>query len=154
MTETKTWSFTTIGTVSVLISNSITISDTGYSSNSLEWQIATASENDGLSTGLTWNSNKLGINAGSYCSDMSLNSKTDWRLPTKTELASLIDTSVSAPTIVNELRNTTESSRYKTSTVDWTIGSYGIFYVDFSDSSIGGTNRSYYNDVRCVRDWP
>ena len=83
----------------------------------LEWQLATATENDGLSTGLTWNNDKLNWdNSSSYCEGLDLAGQQDWWLPDKDELSSLLDTSVSVPKIVAEFRETTESAYYWSST--------------------------------------
>ncbi len=146
--------------VSVMISNTGTDKNGNtYTSSNLEWQYATAAENDGLSSasGLSWATSNTHSNllnwteAVSYCSRLDLNSQTDWRLPTKTELASLIDTSVSAPKIVVELHATTISTYYWTSTtvVDSTTKAW---VVVFDDGFVGHTSKNN-NDlyVRCVR---
>ena len=78
--------------------------------DSLEWQLATAEEYDGLSNGFFWNSDKLKWNdASSYCSNLNLAGKSDWRLPSIVELSSITDNSVSAPKVVSGLRDTTQS---------------------------------------------
>ena len=118
----------------------------------LEWQLATAAENDGLSTGLTWNYGQLNWdNATSYCEGLDLAGQQDWRLPDKDNLTSLIDTSVSAPMIVAELRNTTESAKYwsSTSSVYYTSNAWR---VNFYDGIVGsGSSKSKSRYVRCVR---
>jgi endonuclease V-like protein UPF0215 family len=145
--------------VSVIISNTGTDKNgITYTSSNLEWQYATAAENDGLSSasGLSWatsNSHSDLLNwteAGSYCSSLDLNSQIDWRLPTKTELASLIDTSVTAPKIITELHTTTQSTQYWSST-NVVGATTTVWVVVFDDGTV--SNTSTYNDFyfRCVR---
>jgi len=88
-------------------------------------------------------------NATSYCSSLNLKSLTDWRLPTKVELASLIDTSVSAPKIVSELVSTTESLYYWSSTSHSGNRNWG---VNFNAGSVGGYAEGTDMHVRCARD--
>ena len=119
----------------------------------LEWQLATAAENDGLSTGLTWNYGQLNWdNATSYCEGLDLSGQQDWRLPDKDNLTSLLDTSVSAPKIVAELRDTTQSSGYWSSTIH--AGSASLaWFVYFLNAGVDGYYKTLSYYVRCVRDY-
>ena len=119
----------------------------------LEWQLATAAENDGLSTGLTWNYGQLNWdNATSYCEGLDLSGQQDWRLPDKDNLTSLLDTSVSAPKIVAELRDTTQSSGYWSSTIH--AGSASLaWFVYFLNAGVDGYYKTHSYYVRCVRDY-
>ena len=105
---------------------------------SREWQKATAPGK------YNWS------NAISYCSSLNLSGKSDWRLPSKDELSSVIDTSVSSPKIVAELRDTTESSYYWSST-SGVNGTSNAWYVVFVHGFVYNHHNpsSYY--VRCVR---
>jgi len=147
-------SITTTAPVSVVISNSATVSGTTYTSSNLEWQIATASETDGLSSGLTWTSDQVRLNWAdgvSYCTNLNLNSQTDWRFPTKEEIASLIDTSVSSPKIVSVLVATTQLT-YWTSTPNPSYSTKNVWYVHFSHGTLSKANKTDdKHRVRCVR---
>ena len=152
-------SITTIAPLTVVISNSYTYSGTTYSSSNLEWQLATGTGNDGLSTGLTWSNDKLTINwdnATSYCSNLSLDAHTDWRLPTKEELASIADTTnnSSAPYIVSALQATTPSTKkynmyWSSTTYVWENYAWGLFVNNNGIVDSGSKSSRYY--VRCVR---
>ena len=107
----------------ITFSPTIVISRTGtawngstYTSSNLEWQIATGGEE-------IWDT------ATSYCNDLELASKTDWRLPTRDELGSLIDLS-QTPVIVSSLTATTLGQNYRTSTVNASHSAHA-WYVDF-----------------------
>ncbi|MCH2294747.1 MAG: DUF1566 domain-containing protein, partial [SAR324 cluster bacterium] len=66
-----------------------TIADTLIFGN-LRWQLDTAKENDGLSSGYDWTSDKLNWNeASDYCDNLILNGISRWRLPSLDELFSL-----------------------------------------------------------------
>jgi hypothetical protein len=172
------WFKDTAGNVSSSASDNITkspptviISRTGqdqstgnsYTTNNLEWQIATAAKNDGLSNGLTWyyNAKLYWDDAVSYCNNLELAGQTDWRLPTKFELISLIEDQNPGPKIDSRLYATTPSStvppsnpwsEYWSSTTQNSNNVY-VYYVDF------GIGQEWYLQktgvlplfVRCVR---
>ena len=132
--------------------------------DSLEWQVQTASETDGQSSGLTtWQSDQLSWeDAKTYCESLNISQKSDWRLPSKDELSSTIDTNFDeGPFIIEEMRNSTINSGYYWSSTDngdmvW----IAIFYMGMMDQNYkvypaqaqnvaGQPTKSY---VRCARD--
>ena len=117
----------------------------------LEWQRATAKESDTLSSGLDWDSGKLNWdNAMSYCEGLDLDGKQDWGLPSQDQLSPLIDSSVSMPMIVDELRDTTESSSYWSSTTHH-YDTSNAWNVDFNAGLVDDFTKTYRYFVHCVR---
>jgi hypothetical protein len=90
--------------------------------------------------------------AQAYCTSLRLGGHSDWRLPTKIELESLLDcTQDTPPTIANAFNNSTyltpayyfwTSSVYEGGSSNWLV------YFDNCSSQPGGTTSTY--DVRCV----
>lgn len=104
----------------------------------LIWQ----KEDDG--TARTWDA------AGSYCASLS----TDWRLPTKKELMSIVDYSIPYPgPTINSIFTNTKQSNYWSSTTHAGYPSYA-WYVNFSVGGVDSYGKDYYGSdyyVRCVR---
>jgi hypothetical protein len=145
------WFKDAAGNVSTSANDVITYSVT-YTSGNLEWQGATAVENDGLSSGLTWWPDGESVNwndAQSYCDNLVFASKTDWRLPTKTELASLIDVN-QTPKIVSSLPVSTVSSGYWSSTAHASVTTKA-WRVSFTSGSEGTSPKIDNFSIRCVR---
>ena len=84
-----------------------------------------------------------------YCSNLSMDSQTDWRLPNIKELQSIVKYGVAAPIIdtTNFLR--TKSSNYWSSST-YLNTSYA-FDVDFNYGNITYPHKSTISYVRCVR---
>ena len=76
----------------------------------------------------------------------------NWRLPTKTELISLVDNS-SSPKILNTFLDDTYEFPYWTGTVDEN-NSEKYYVVNFSDGSLTTKSKTLPSYVRCVMDNP
>ncbi|MFT3926129.1 MAG: DUF1566 domain-containing protein [Myxococcales bacterium] len=90
--------------------------------------------------------------AKNYCANLVLSGKDDWRLPSKIELESLLDTSKVDPSIDGSVFDTGIT---QTPSVDfWTSTEYGSsgrgWYVSFLTGTVGYQIRSSAS-VRCVR---
>ena len=113
-------------------------------------------------TGLIWQDNSDAltyetnqISAIAYCEALSLNNKTDWRLPSRKELSTLLHFGKVKPTIDNTFKNvaTGYAKSYVSSTVNAgdTISAQAI---DFNgETTIGVSTSKQYgvDNVRCVR---
>ena len=84
-----------------------------------------------------------------YCDNLYLDGYTDWRLPTKDELLSIVDTTRTNPAI-NITFFAAVSDGYRSSTNDDTsIHNAWVVYFFLGDTH---TNSKFYNGyVRCVR---
>jgi len=110
-----------------------------------------------LTTGRTWqqqddNTRRQWDQANTYCQNLSLGGKTDWRLPNIKELRSIIDDRVSHPAIdegafvVTGLDYWSATPYASLSGYAWTV-SFNFGFASRSESGSFG-NRHY---VRCVR---
>ncbi|HTM44283.1 MAG TPA: DUF1566 domain-containing protein, partial [Polyangiaceae bacterium] len=107
------------------------------SRSDLEWQ-QTVDAN-----AYTW------ANAKTYCSNLVYGTKSDWRLPTKAELQSIIDFTVSNPAINAAAFPSTPGTLF------WSSSAYVDFAsawpVDFSSGATNGPGGPSSGRVRCVR---
>ena len=88
-----------------------------------------------------------------YCTALTAEGRTDWRLPNIKELASLLDLEYAAPAVRSSLASSTISATYwsSTSNVDDTSSAW---QVEFSDGSIADQFKTASAHVRCVHDLP
>ncbi|OGG99090.1 MAG: hypothetical protein A2600_00480 [Candidatus Lambdaproteobacteria bacterium RIFOXYD1_FULL_56_27] len=108
-----------------------------------------------LSTGLMWDQRETTTMtwtaALSYCENLSLAGQTDWRLPNRNELESLVDdTKTSAPTINTTYFPSAVSDYYWSSTT-YALLSTIAWLVNFNLGDVGGNSKVTGRYVRCVR---
>ena len=117
-------------------------------------------------TGLVWQQCSFGLsgaNCGTgaaatktwaaaltYCEDLTLGGETDWRLPNRNELESIVDESkVAAPTVDGAVFPATVSNYYWSSTT-FGLGSV-VWMVQFSGGNVSYGGKTGNTYVRCVR---
>lgn len=108
-----------------------------------------------LNTGLMWQQDDDGIErmwqpAMNNCEDLRLAGHTDWRLPTRRELVSVVDYGRWLPAINTDYFPTCRLDEYWSSSpyVDYPDDAW---LVDFVSGNAAHRKRSYYHYVRCVR---
>lgn len=74
----------------------------------------------------------------------------DWRLPNKNELASIVEYRCYQPAINNQMFPNTPSDWYWSSSPDASNG-YGAWYVNFGNGYVNDNYKGYYFHVRLVR---
>lgn len=129
-----------------------TVTDT---TNNLVWQKCTVGKNadstcTGTSTFTVWK------DALTACKNLTLASRTDWRLPSVNELMTLIDYTKSGPPVINAtLFPATGNLSYWTSTT-YSVTTTRPWNVSFSNALTGNstlkTSASFY--ARCVATGP
>ena len=107
-------------------------------------------------TGLIWQDNKAAktvekdwSGAKRYCRNLSLDGKSDWRLPDIKELQSIVDIKKYNPTIKNGFKNV--ASRYYWSSSPYVSYDSNAWYVFFLSGSTDRSDKSDKYYVRCVR---
>ncbi len=111
-------------------------------------------------TGLQWQddvdsarrnwANTGSTTAAEYCSTLSMDSHSDWRLPHVQELMTLSDASQYNPTVTEGIFSHISSDDYWSSTICATYTIYA-WVVTFDYGALNGDDTSYSNYVRCVR---
>ncbi len=84
--------------------------------------------------------------AATYCLDLTLRGYSDWKLPTRTELESILNAN-NTPTIESAFQNTV-SNGFWTSTQ---INSTSAYRIDFSNATTLSTNKTESQYIRCIR---
>ena len=111
-----------------------------------------------MNTKLVWQDNndthsvtKNKVNALNYCTDLSHAGHSDWRLPSREELISIVDYTKSYPSIDSSFKFVVEDGIYLSSTQ--VAGSTDdAWYVEFRDGkSYYSANDSTVYNIRCVR---
>ncbi len=123
------------------------------------WSATLQDNGDGtvtdLEAGLTWQQVDDGTprnwkDARRYCEELSLAGKTGWRLPTPTELASIVVYQATNPTIDLALFPSTRSSGYWSGT-EMVGNNWQAWYVDFRHGPVDFSRKSNSHYVRCAR---
>jgi len=94
-------------------------------------------------------SDTSGDTAITYCHNLSLGEHTDWRLPSKSELLSIVDYGRYSSSI-NPIFENIYSSLYWSSTTTARY-TYGAWYVYFGNGYAYSFSKYHTNRVRCVR---
>ena len=106
---------------------------------------------DGSSVGCNGGNHAQWSEAVAFCQNLTFAGYSDWRLPSRKELASILDTEQENLSINTSYSPNTHAAQYWTSTKSspdsnyaWSIHFFykGMHYFDMID---------YYNYVRCVR---
>jgi len=105
-------------------------------------------------TGLQWQDDAVGSSVGwqgaiDRCEVLSLGGHSDWRLPNKKELLSIVDYSKYNPSINAEFQNTT--SDYYWSSTTHANYTYDAWVVDFYNGYTDDDDKDGNKYVRCVR---
>ncbi len=106
-------------------------------------------------TGLMWqqeddDTTRMWDEACSYCQDLTLGGYSDWQLPYKKELMSIVDYGTYGPSIDSTYFSGTNASYYWSSTTYASNPSYA-WHVSFYFGDVGSSGKSYNSYVRCVR---
>lgn len=88
--------------------------------------------------------------ASSYCENLVLDSRSDWRLPTRIELATVVDYGGIFPAIDVYLFPDNSFHDYWAST-EYAGASTSAWYVDFTEGAVSYMPKASAADVRCMR---
>ena len=112
------------------------------SKTTLEWQDDYSDNGDSIKFA-KW------TDAIDYCEGLTLNGQSDWRLPNKKELLSIVDYGTYSPAISSVFEKTT-SDYYWSSTTSADYPRY-VWFVNFGNGSTLDGHKSANAPVRCVR---
>lgn len=86
-----------------------------------------------------------------YCSELELGEVKNWRIPTLTELLSIVDYKRYKPAILKEFSNIDNDTLYWTST-SYVRSDDEFWGVSFKDGSTSNASANYDRYIRCVSD--
>jgi len=110
-----------------------------------------------LLTGLEWQQVDSDVgytfgDADEYCADLTLNNKSNWRLPSVKELLSIVNLGIYNPAINESEFPHTDSLNYWTADDPTSLAGSGVhFKISFYSGSIGTSLGTSTNRARCVR---
>lgn len=107
-------------------------------------------------TGLMWqqqddNTTRIWADAGTYCGSLTIGSYSDWRLPTVTDLVSIVDAGTFSPAINAAIYPGTISSGYYWSSTTYADSTSSAWGVSFRYGYVTSGGKVYGSYVRCVR---
>lgn len=91
------------------------------------------------------------IKAKEYCSELTLGGYNHWRLPTLTELLTIVDYTKYKPALLKEFEHVNKDTIYWTST-PYVRSSDEYWGVNFKDGATSNATETYDRYVRCVKD--
>ncbi len=111
-----------------------------------------------LVTGLMWQqaddgTTRTWADAGTYCSELSLGDHTDWRLPSRMELSSILDSGRVYPAINPVFSCSSEAAAYWSGTISASDSDY-VWYTYFAEGGTTANTKIAKYLVRCVRGGP
>ena len=106
--------------------------------SNLEWQ-----DDNVMTESYVWQA------AIDYCDGLDLGDKTDWRLPNKNELISIVDYAKSTDVFLDGFAKVSFGAFWSSTTSAGNDDD--AWYVYFGDGSVGYDNKGSDNSVRCVR---
>jgi len=120
--------------------------------------------NDGtvtdIHTGLMWQQTSIDTtmtwqDSFSYCKNLQLAGHSDWRLPNKEELRSVVDYGRSKPAIYTEYFLNTKSSEYWSSSpgASDTNDAWSVYFLNGDDYNYGKSRSYYVRAVRSGQSW-
>jgi hypothetical protein len=90
------------------------------------------------------------MEAEAYCANLEIGEYKNWRLPTLTELLTIVDYKRYKPAILKEFDYVTKDTLYWTST-PYARSSDEFWGVSFKDGATSNAAQSYDRQVRCVQ---
>jgi len=91
------------------------------------------------------------MEAEAYCANLEIGEYKSWRVPTLTELLSIVDYKRYKPAILKEFDHVSKETLYWTST-PYARSSDEFWGVSFKDGATSNAAQTYDRQVRCVQE--
>lgn len=132
--------------------------DAQYDSSKMAYQDNGDGTVTDLNTQLMWQQSDDGTErewqaACDYCDDLALAGYTDWRIPDRRELFSIVDLGRYNPSIDTDYFLNAKNDWYWSGSTH-AGGTRNAWYVIFNSGRVGNFNKSNLYYVRCVRSGP
>lgn len=92
------------------------------------------------------------MKAQAYCSNLEIGGYTNWRVPTLSELLSIVNYKRYKPAILKEFNYVNKDTIYWSST-NYAKSSDEFWGVNFKDGATSNASQTYDRYVRCVQDF-